>query len=462
MHIPAHIFRAYDIRGIVGQELTAELAYQLGIALAQHMQLEHLTKLSVGRDGRESGLMLQEALMQGVLAGGVDVIDVGMVPTPLVYFHAYTQTGSGVVVTGSHNPSDYNGFKIVLNKQAYAGEAITALHKTMESSLSPKQQAGHYQADHTLIETYMNYVTKQVQLKKPLKLIIDCGNGVTGVIAPQLFKALGCEVESLFAEVDGNFPNHHPDPSKPANLAALRQHLLASDADIGFAFDGDGDRLGVMLADGTIIWADQLMMLLTESVLAKHHGAKILFDVKCSTLLSDWIHAKGGEAIMCPTGHSIVKAELKKTKAKLAGEMSGHIFFNDDWFGFDDALYAGARLLAILSERSQNATTLFHSYPKRVSTPEINVPVAEADKFTLMQAIMAKANFDSADIITIDGLRAEFSDGWGLIRPSNTTPCFVLRFEANTPEALAKIQTKFQQLLTSVDKRLVIEAPAMH
>lgn len=462
MHMPAHIFRAYDIRGIVGKELTPEFAYQLGLALAHHMQLQHLSKLSVGRDGRNSSQFLQEALIQGLLAAGIDVVDVGMVPTPLVYFHAYTITGSGVIVTGSHNPSEYNGFKIVLNKQAFAGEALQALCHTMQSSIRVSSQAGQYQHDTTLIDTYIAYLCQQITLVKPIKIIIDCGNGVAGVVAPRLFEALGCQVESLFTDVDGSFPNHHPDPSKPANLSTLRQRLLTSDADIGFAFDGDGDRLGVVLADGTIIWMDQLMMLLTESVLEKHQGAKILFDVKCSSLLSDWIEAKGGHAIMCPTGHSVIKAELKKTKAKLAGEMSGHIFFNDEWFGFDDAIYAGARLLAILSEREQSATSLFHSFPKRVATPEINVSVEEADKFKLMQAILAKASFNDASVITIDGLRAEFKDGWGLIRPSNTTPCFVLRFEAKTPEALAKIQTQFQQLLSSVDERLVISEPAVH
>lgn len=456
MSIPAHVFRAYDIRGIVEQELTPLFAYQLGRAVACHMQTRKLSCISIGRDGRLSGLALQQALMEGLIAGGIDVIDVGMVPTPLVYFHAYSKTGSGIIVTGSHNPCDYNGFKIVLDKTSYAGDDIQALYQTM-LALPEKQKLGSHVADSNLIDMYINYVTSQVKLTKPLKIIIDCGNGVTGVVAPALFKALGCEVETLFAEVDGTFPNHHPDPSKPANLQALRERLLQSDADIGFAFDGDGDRLGVMLADGTIVWADQLMMLLSEAVLQKNPGANILYDVKCSALLTDWISAHGGKPIMCPTGHSLVKAALKKTKAKLAGEMSGHIFFNDDWFGFDDALYAGARLLAILSERTESATALFHAHPQRVSTPEINVAASDSDKFQWMQEIIQRADFPGAKLVTIDGLRVEFEHGWGLIRPSNTTPCFVLRFEATTPDGLADIQTTFQRLLTSVDASLMIE-----
>lgn len=461
MSIPVHVFRAYDIRGRVDVELNADFAYELGRAVATHMHAQALKQISVGRDGRLSGLSLQQALMQGLQAGGIDVIDIGMVPTPLVYFHAYTQTGSGIVVTGSHNPSDYNGFKIVLNKASYAGDAILELYQTMISKAYSEGDGSLTTYTH-LIQDYLDYVTTTVKLKKPLKLIIDCGNGVTGVVAPDLFKALGCEVEVLFADVDGTFPNHHPDPSKPANLQALKHRLQSSDADLGFAFDGDGDRLGVMLPDGTIVWADQLMMLFAESVLASSPGATILYDVKCSALLTQWIEQCGGKPIMCPTGHSLVKAELKRTQAKLAGEMSGHIFFNDSWFGFDDALYAGARLLAILSQKNQTPQTLFHQLPQHFSTPEINIAVSDHAKFNLMQAIAKQAHFPQAKIVTIDGLRIEFDDGWGLIRPSNTTPCFVLRFEATSPEALLAIQTKFQTLLSSVDPTLIINAGAAH
>lgn len=444
--LPAEIFKAYDIRGIVGKTLTPEIVKQIGRGLGSLARERGQKAIAIGRDGRLSGPDLASALGLGICSTGVDVIDIGCVPTPLTYFAAH-QLGchSAVSVTGSHNPPDYNGLKMVIGGETLAGDAIQALKARVERSDLLSGVGAVHTAD--VRPAYLEQIGNDVSLARPMKIVVDCGNGVAGAIAPALFSLLGCEVIPLFCEVDGHFPNHHPDPSKPENLQDVIRTLRETDAEIGLAFDGDGDRLGVVTKDGEIIFPDRQLMLFAADVLSRCPGERIIYDVKCTRLLADWIRQHGGEAEMWKTGHALIKARLKETGAPLAGEMSGHVFFKERWFGFDDGLYAGARLLEILS-RSPDANAVLKALPSSPSTPEINIKMAEGEPFTLLDKLKANASFPGArEVIDIDGLRVEYADGFGLARPSNTTPVVVLRFEADTPAALSRIQNDFRAAL---------------
>ncbi|MDI1301435.1 MAG: phosphomannomutase/phosphoglucomutase [bacterium] len=449
------IFRAYDIRGVVGDGLSQELARALGRAIGSEAFKRGEDTVVVGRDGRLSGPELSAALIEGLRASGRDVIDIGMVPTPVLYFAAKTiGTGSGVMVTGSHNPGDYNGFKMMLAGDTLAGDEIQDLRVRIEKSDFTTGSGGLGQRN--VAEDYIDRLSSDIALARPVRVVVDAGNGVAGAIGTRALEALGCTVIPLFCEVDGSFPNHHPDPSKPENLEDLMASVVVNKADIGIAYDGDGDRIGVVTAGGKSIFPDRLMMLFAKHVLTTNPGADIIFDVKCTRDLPTLITSLGGRPVMCKTGHSFIKAKLKETGAALAGEMSGHIFFNDRWFGFDDAIYSAARLLEILSLESSSSDVMFEEFPENPSTAEINIPVPDESKFGLMEALKYSANFPDANIITIDGIRVEFADSWGLVRASNTTPSLVARFEGKTPEALAAVQGKFKDLLLSADPALQI------
>ncbi len=451
--IDAEIFRAYDIRGIVGETLTTELAYDIGRAIGSEAYFRGEQTVVVGRDGRLSSPDIAAALVRGLKETGRDVKDVGLVPTPVLYFAAqYLGSGSGVMVTGSHNPKNYNGFKIVLGGETLASEAIDSLRKRIESGDVLTGEGNVEEVD--VLPDYIERVKSDVQLVRPIKVVVDCGNGVAGVVAPQLLRALGCDVTELFCEVDGNFPNHHPDPGKTENLAALIHAVQEQGADLGIAFDGDADRLGVISSQGEIIWPDRLLMLLAIDVLSRNPGAQIIYDVKSSRHVADVVARNGGEPLMWATGHSIIKAKMKETGALLAGEMSGHIFFKERWFGFDDALYSAARLLEILANQQSNSSDLFATLPESMSTPELNVPMAEGEPKRFMEKLLNSAHFENARVATVDGLRAEFERGWGLVRASNTTPCLVLRFEADDELALSSIQDEFRRVLLQVDPGL--------
>jgi phosphomannomutase/phosphoglucomutase len=441
------IFKAYDIRGIVDRTLTVDAVRAIGLALGTKARQAGATETVIGRDGRLSGPALSQALADGFRAAGVSVVDIGMVPTPVVYYATFELgTGTGVAVTGSHNPPDYNGLKMVVAGEAIYGDAILALRDAIAAGsleeVPPAERGGYRTVD--LGRRYLDRITGDVKLARPMKIAIDCGNGVAGALAPQLFRALGCEVVELFCEVDGNFPNHHPDPAHVENLQDLIRCLRETDAEIGLAFDGDGDRLGVVTKDGAIIWPDRQLMLYAQDVLARNPGAEIIYDVKCSRNVARWVRSHGGEPLMWRTGHSLIKAKLKQTGAPLAGEMSGHIFFSERWYGFDDGLYAGARLLEIVSRYADPGAVL-EALPDSPTTPELQLPTAEGENFALVDALVRNARFDGAiEIITIDGVRAEYPDGFGLARASNTTPVVVMRFEADTPAALARIQAVFR------------------
>jgi phosphomannomutase/phosphoglucomutase len=447
--LPAEIFKAYDIRGIVNKSLTADVVRQVGHALGSLAVEQGQKAIAVGRDGRLSGPELAGALMDGINAAGVDAIDVGCVPTPLTYFAAY-ELGchSCVSVTGSHNPPDYNGLKMVIGGTTLALDAIQDLKKRIKAGNLKHGKGERRSAD--VKAAYVEKIVGDVKLARPMKIVMDCGNGVAGAIAPELFKRLGCEIIPLYCEVDGNFPNHHPDPSKPENLADVIKALKETDAEIGIAFDGDGDRLGVVTKDGEIIFPDRQLMLFAADVLSRVPGGQIIYDVKCTRLLAPWIRQHGGVPLMWNTGHALVKAKLKETGAPLAGEMSGHTFFKERWYGFDDGLYTGARLLEILS-RSADANPLLKNLPNAPSTPELNIKMAEGEPFALIDKLKAEGKFAGAEeIITIDGVRVEYADGFGLARPSNTTPVVVLRFEADNAAALERIQSGFRQALNAV------------
>jgi phosphomannomutase/phosphoglucomutase len=451
--LPAHIFRAYDIRGVVGESLDAHITEQIGRAIGSEAQQRGLEKVIVARDGRLSGDELSVALIKGLVGSGREVIDIGRVPTPVLYFAThYLGGGSGVMLTGSHNPPDYNGFKIMLGGETLHDEGIQALRHRIESGNLVSGEGGVQSLD--VVPSYVDRITSDVRLGRPVKVVVDCGNGVTGEIAPQLLRALGCEVVELYCEVDGNFPNHHPDPGKPENLIALTRAVTEHEADVGVAFDGDGDRLGVVDSEGKIIWPDRVLMLLAMDVLLRNPEAEIIYDVKCSRNLERVISENGGKPLMWKTGHSFIKSKMKETGALLAGEMSGHIFFKERWFGFDDALYACARLLEILSADMQASSKVFAALPESVSTPELNATMAEGEHFALMQRLLANGQFGGGKIITLDGLRVEFPDGWGLVRPSNTTPSLVMRFEADDAEALRRIQDEFREQLLALDPNL--------
>jgi len=446
MNLPAEIFRAYDIRGIAGKVLSAAVVRDIGRALGTLARERGAPAFAVGRDGRLSGPELSGALMDGLNAAGADVIDLGVVPTPVTYFAAHhLGCGSAVMVTGSHNPGEYNGLKMVIAGDTLSGEEIQDLRRRITSG---RFDAGSgKRRSENVLDAYVERIAGDVKLARPFKVAIDSGNGVGGVIAPRLFRRLGCEVTELFSEVDGNFPNHHPDPSKIENLASLIQELKTGPAELGLAFDGDADRLGVVTKSGKIIFPDRQLMLYAKDVLSRNPGAEIIYDVKCTGLLAPWIVRHGGRPTIWKTGHSLVKAKLKESGAPLAGEMSGHVFFKERWYGFDDGLYCGARLLEILS-KAVNSNELLEGLPDAPCTPELNWKLAEGEPHALMEKLQALKPFpDASRVLTIDGVRAEFDDGFGLARASNTSPVIVLRFEGNTQDALQRIQEEFRKVL---------------
>ena len=444
--IPSEIFKAYDIRGIVGKTLTAHGTETIGRAIGSRARELGQEKVCVGRDGRLSGASLSQALARGLQAAGVEVVDIGRVTTPMLYFATnHLQTGSGVMVTGSHNPPDYNGLKMVIAGETLSGEAIQGLRKRIESNALTSGHGAYCQTD--VAEAYLNRIVGDVKLKRKMRIAVDCGNGVPGAFSPDLFRRLGCEVEELFCEVDGNFPNHHPDPSQPENLQDLIAALKKGNTEIGLAFDGDGDRLGVVTRQGKIIFPDRQLMLFAADVLERNPGAEILFDVKCTRSLAPWIREHGGEPTMWKTGHSLIKAKMKETGALLAGEMSGHIFFKERWYGFDDGAYAGARLLEILSGVA-DIKAAFDALPDSINTPELQIKLGEGENYALIENLQKTAIFSAArEVIKIDGLRVEYADGFGLARSSNTTPVVVLRFEADNTAALKRIQEDFRRVL---------------
>jgi phosphomannomutase / phosphoglucomutase len=447
MNLPNDIFKAYDIRGIVGKTLTAPIVQAVGQALGTLAQERGRDTLVVGRDGRLSGPELAGALATGIRASGANVVDIGMVTTPISYFAAHhLQTQCSVMVTGSHNPPDYNGLKMVIAGDTLAGDEIKALRTRIEAGELKRGAGTLRSAD--VAPAYFDRIAGDVRLARPMKIAIDCGNGVAGAYAPTLFRRLGCEVTELFCEVDGRFPNHHPDPSQPENLRDLIACLASTDNEIGIAFDGDGDRLGVVTKDGRTIYADRQLMLFAADMLTRRPGATIIYDVKSTRNLKPWIEQHGGKPLLWKTGHSLIKAKMKETGAELAGEMSGHTFFKERWYGFDDGLYAGARLLEILS-RDADASAALHAIPDSLSTPELNIACADASPHALIDKLAATASFPGAvDVIRIDGLRVEYPDGFGLARASNTTPVIVLRFEADDAAALARIQGEFRRVLS--------------
>ena len=443
------IFKAYDIRGIVDKTLTADAVRAIGHALGSEARARSQRAIAVGRDGRLSGPELAGALADGIRAAGIDVIDIGCVPTPLTYFAAYhLGTDSCVSVTGSHNPPDYNGLKMVLGGQTLYGDLIQDLRRRIVEN--DFVHGGGGIREEAVIPAYLDRITSDVKLARPMKIVVDCGNGVAGAVAPELFRRLGCELVELFCDVDGTFPNHHPDPSKPENLQDVVRALRETDAELGLAFDGDGDRLGVVTKSGGIIYPDRQLMLFAADVLSRVPGGEVIYDVKCTRNLAGWIRDHGGKPTMWNTGHALVKAKLKETGAPLAGEMSGHVFFKERWFGFDDGLYAGARLLEILS-RAADPSAVLEALPDAVSTPELNIRMAEGEPFELVRKLKESARFDGAnEVITLDGVRVEYADGFGLARPSNTTPVVVLRFEADSKEAIDRIQADFRRAIEGV------------
>jgi phosphomannomutase len=456
-------FKAYDIRGVVGQTVDEAFAEHLGRAFGSEARAAGEKAVAVGRDGRLSGPSLAAALIRGLASTGIDVVDIGAVTTPMLYYVAATRgehgCSSGVQVTGSHNPKDYNGFKMVLAGRAIHGEAIQQLRRRMEAE-DYLHGAGRVGTMNIFAE-YKHRIANDCLLARRMKIVVDCGNGIPGASAPAILRALGCSVRELYSEVDGNFPNHHPDPSQPANLAELIATVKATDAELGLAFDGDGDRLGVVTKDGQIIYPDRQLMLLATDVLSRHPGAQVVFDVKCSQRLAPAIRAAGGVPLMYKTGHSLIKAKMREIGSPISGEMSGHIFFGERWYGFDDATYTAARLLEILS-RAKDPSAVLNALPQSYSTPELNVHTEEGEQREIVQRLVETAKFPGArELITIDGLRAEYDDGFGLIRSSNTTPMLVLRFEGHTPEALERIRSEFMAILRSVKPDAVV-ATAHH
>ncbi|OUM03373.1 phosphomannomutase/phosphoglucomutase [Variovorax sp. JS1663] len=449
MQLSASIFKAYDIRGVVPTTLDADVAEALGKAFGSAARAAGEQAVAVGRDGRLSGPALAEALIRGLVATGIEVIDVGAVTTPMLYFAANTLARSGIQVTGSHNPKDYNGFKMVLAGRAIYGDEIQGLRRVMEAGSAQLAPGGSVRKV-DVMEAYTQRIVGDIKLARPIKIVVDSGNGIAGASAPAILRAIGCEVTELFSEVDGDFPNHHPDPSKPENLKDLIAALAAGDAELGLAFDGDGDRLGIVTKDGQNIFPDRQMVLFSQDVLSRVPGGTIVYDVKCSQRLGPAIEAAGGKAMIYKTGHSLIKAKMKEIDSPLGGEMSGHIFFKERWFGFDDGTYAGCRLLEILS-KTPNASDTLNGLPTSFSTPELNVKCAEGEPHVLVEKLVGTAKFDApAQVSTIDGLRVDWPDGFGLIRASNTTPVLVLRFEGQTQAALDRIQHAFLALLKGV------------
>jgi len=454
--LPAEIFRAYDIRGITDTTLTPAIVERIGQAIGSEALARGVNEIAVGRDGRLSGPALVEALTRGVTSTGCDVVDVGMVPTPVLYFATYhLGTHSGVMVTGSHNPPEYNGLKMMLAGETLFGELIQELRARCERG-DVRQGAGRTRRVE-VASAYAARIGGDVRLARPMRVVVDCGNGVAGAVAPQLLRSLGAEVTELFCDVDGHFPNHHPDPSQPENLQDLKAALAADPAaEVGLAFDGDGDRLGVMAPDGTVVWPDRQLILFARDVLARNPGAEIIYDVKCSRTVPESVRAAGGKPTMWKTGHSFIKAKLKESGAALAGEMSGHIFFKERWYGFDDGIYAACRLLELLSRDARTPTEVFHALPDTVNTPELQIKMREGEHYALVEQLVANAKFPDAQVSTIDGVRVDFPDGFGLVRASNTTPVVVLRFEADDTAALARIQHRFRDLINATRPGLTL------
>jgi phosphomannomutase/phosphoglucomutase len=450
-----NIFRAYDIRGVMGETLDAAIAKLIGHAVGSLMHEKNIRSIVVGRDGRLSSPELSDALIDGLRLAGRDVIDLGLVPTPVVYFGTFhLRTGTGISITGSHNPSNYNGFKIVVDGETLSGDAIQMLYARISENKLHRSEASGSVMPRDISDDYIARISSDIQIERKLRVVIDCGSGAAGELAPRLLEAIGAEVEPLFCDIDGTFPHHHPDPSDPDNLISLIQVVQRTGADIGLALDGDGDRLGVVTRSGEMIYPDKLLMLFAADVLERNPGACIIYDVKCTNLLPTHILRYGGSPLMWKTGHSLIKSKMKETEAELAGEMSGHFFFRERWYGFDDGLYAAARLLEILAANPDDADEVFGALPKSVSTPEIKVPVAEGEQYTFIEKFVAQAKFEGARISTIDGMRADWSDGWGLVRASNTTPVLVLRFDAKDNEALTRVKLAFREQILAVDPSL--------
>ncbi len=452
--ITEEIFRAYDIRGVVETALTPDAVRLIGQAFASEALRQNQKTVIVGRDGRLSSPELAKVLGEGLRAGGCDVIDIGMVPTPVLYYATHKlETGTGIMVTGSHNPPQYNGLKMLIAGNTLYGDGIRALYQSIIDNKLASGEGAYSHQD--MVSDYIKTIVSDIKLAKPMRIAIDCGNGVAGFIAPELFRKLGCDITELFCDVDGTFPNHHPDPSRPENLKDLQKAIADNELDIGLAFDGDGDRVGIIDNEEHIIWADRQMMLYAADVLSRKPGAQIIFDVKSSTNLAKEISRLGGDPLMWKTGHSFIKAKMKETGAELAGEMSGHVFFKERWFGFDDGLYSAARMLEIISQRDESAAEVFAELPDSFNTPELQIQFQQdGAHYTFMDKFKQSADFGDAEVITIDGMRVNYADGWGLIRPSNTTPSLVLRFEANNQDTLNEIQARFKQELLKLDRTL--------
>ena len=466
MQVHASVFKAYDIRGVVGQTIDEVFAEHLGRAFGSEALLAGERAVAVGRDGRMSGPGLAAALIRGLKSTGLDVVDIGMVTTPMLYYVAATRAkhgcSSGIQVTGSHNPKDYNGFKMVMAGRAIYGDDIQKLRQRIETETYTAKRGRSAKMD--VLAEYTQRIVGDCTLARPMKIVVDSGNGIPGASAPAILRALGCDVVDLYSKVDGDFPNHHPDPSKPENLADLIKVVHATGAELGLAFDGDGDRLGVVTAQGNIIYPDRQIMLFARDILKRHKGAQIIFDVKCSQRLPVAIRKAGGRPLLWKTGHSLIKAKLKETGAPFAGEMSGHLFFGERWYGFDDAMYTAARLLEILS-REKNPSAFLDALPTSFNTPELNVPCAEGEHHAVVAELLARTadqrlTFEGGEVGTIDGLRVDFADGFGLIRASNTTPVLVLRFEGHTEEALHRIEAQFMAALRSVKPDAQVAAAA--
>ena len=451
--LPENIFRAYDIRGLADTELNDNVVYAIGLAIGSAALDQGQHRIVVAADGRLSSPRIRETLVKGLTASGCDVMDIGTQPTPLMYFATHQlDTQSGVMITGSHNPREYNGIKIVIAGKASSGAEIVSLKDRI---LSQTLASGNGQYQTLDIERrYINYIVNDISIAQPLKIVLDAGNGVAGAIAPRLFTELGCEVVALYCEVDGNFPNHHPDPTIEANLTDLKHGVQQHQADLGIAFDGDGDRLGVVTASGKSIAADQLLMLLAKDIVSRHPDAGVLFDVKCTRHLSALISHYGGRPIMWKTGHSLMKQKMAETGALLGGEFSGHIFFKERWFGFDDGLYAAARLIELLDASNKDLDQQLAALPQSLASPELKVATTESKKFAIIEQLINRCPFDESKISTLDGLRVDFADGWGLVRASNTTPMLILRFEADTEAAMIRIQSQFKQQLAGIDNSL--------
>lgn len=454
MEISPAIFRAYDIRGVVTDTLTPDVVREIGRAYGSECLERGMKTAVVARDGRLSGPDLIAALSEGIVSTGLNVIDIGMVPTPVLYFATHhLDTGTGVMVTGSHNPPEYNGLKMMVEGGALFGDGITALYQRLQDGRLATGKGEHSTAD--VLDDYLQRILGDVTLKRTMKIGVDCGNGVAGVAAPALFDGLGCESVNLFTDVDGTFPNHHPDPAKVENLQDLMAAVAEGSLDLGLAFDGDGDRVGVIDDKGQIIWPDRQMILYAEDVLSRNPGARIIYDVKCSKLLPEAITKAGGVPDMYKTGHSFIKSRIKETGALLGGEMSGHIFFKERWYGFDDALYSAARLLEIVSADDRPVSEIFGAIPNSVNTPEINIKFnVDGEHHEFMTKFVEQSSFDGAELTVIDGLRADYPDGWGLVRASNTTPSLVIRFEADSEEALERIRSSFAAAMKAVDGSL--------